>query len=239
MTVMTRCQHVRQLLGVYVLGAIGPAERAEVDAHLASCPGCRQELAGLAGLPALLGRVPASEAGRIAGSDENERLAPGQDIHQADGAGDTLSPLLARMAQRRRVNRWRNLTAAAAAVIIGAGAVIGLVSTTGPPGLLRPGALHWETAAATNTSTHASADVRYAGTPSGTALRVSVEGIPAGTTCEFWVLGSHGREWAASSWTVPHGWRSPWYGAMSAAPVGAVRGFQITAGHTLLVAAQT
>ncbi len=49
-------------LGVYVLGAIDPAERALVDAHLATCRDCRDELAGLAGLPALLARVSTEEA---------------------------------------------------------------------------------------------------------------------------------------------------------------------------------
>ena len=45
-------------LGVYVLGAIDPADRALVEAHLTTCRDCRDELAGLAGLPALLSRVP-------------------------------------------------------------------------------------------------------------------------------------------------------------------------------------
>jgi len=48
------CQEARVSLGVYVLGAIDPAERALVDSHLATCRDCRDELAGLAGLPALL-----------------------------------------------------------------------------------------------------------------------------------------------------------------------------------------
>ena len=55
MTGMAGCREIRQALGVYVLGAIDPAERAQVDEHLASCPGCREDLAGLAGLPAMLG----------------------------------------------------------------------------------------------------------------------------------------------------------------------------------------
>ena len=84
MTVMTGCQHVRQSLGVYVLGAIDPVERARVDTHLVGCLDCREELAGLAGLPALLGRVPAGEAARIAAFDENERLAPGQGVRETD-----------------------------------------------------------------------------------------------------------------------------------------------------------
>jgi hypothetical protein len=56
------CPEVRLSLGVYVLGAIDPAERALVDSHLATCRDCRDELAGLAGLPALLARVGTEEA---------------------------------------------------------------------------------------------------------------------------------------------------------------------------------
>ncbi|WP_187357010.1 anti-sigma factor family protein, partial [Actinomadura sp. CNU-125] len=61
------CGDVRAALGVYVVGAIDPAERALVDAHLAGCPACRDELAGLAGLPALLGRVEEEQLTRVAG----------------------------------------------------------------------------------------------------------------------------------------------------------------------------
>ncbi|HJZ07209.1 MAG TPA: zf-HC2 domain-containing protein, partial [Trebonia sp.] len=56
------CAEARLSLGVYVLGAIDPSERAQVDSHLAGCRDCRDELAGLAGIPALLSRVGAEEA---------------------------------------------------------------------------------------------------------------------------------------------------------------------------------
>jgi len=59
------CGGVRRELGVYVLGAIAPADRPAVDSHLACCAACRDELAGLAGLPALLGRVPADDVDRL------------------------------------------------------------------------------------------------------------------------------------------------------------------------------
>ena len=52
------CAHVRNQLGVYLLGAVGPGERAQIEEHLAACPWCRGELAGLAGMPGLLRRVP-------------------------------------------------------------------------------------------------------------------------------------------------------------------------------------
>jgi hypothetical protein len=66
MTGLTDCGDIRHALGVYVVGAIDPAERSIVDAHLSHCLECREELAGLAGLPALLGRVPVAAAAIIA-----------------------------------------------------------------------------------------------------------------------------------------------------------------------------
>ena len=41
------CRERRIALGAYVLGALEPAEGAEIEAHLADCAGCREELAGL------------------------------------------------------------------------------------------------------------------------------------------------------------------------------------------------
>ena len=46
----SQCAQIRPELGVYVLGAIAPADRARVRWHLASCPRCREEVAGLAQL---------------------------------------------------------------------------------------------------------------------------------------------------------------------------------------------
>ena len=59
------CGDIRSALGVYVVGAIDPAARAVVEAHLAWCVDCREELAGLAGLPGRLGSVPAADVTRL------------------------------------------------------------------------------------------------------------------------------------------------------------------------------
>jgi anti-sigma factor RsiW len=56
------CQEARIALGVYVLGAIDPDERALVDEHLDTCEECRAELAEFMELPGLLAMVPAEEA---------------------------------------------------------------------------------------------------------------------------------------------------------------------------------
>ncbi len=56
------CAEVGALLGVYLTGAIAPGDRCELTRHLVGCQQCRDELAGLAGLPGLLRRAPGPAA---------------------------------------------------------------------------------------------------------------------------------------------------------------------------------
>jgi hypothetical protein len=60
-----RCA-VRRSLGVFVLGALEPAERADVARHVAHCAGCRRELERIAPLRALLADVSRAEVERLA-----------------------------------------------------------------------------------------------------------------------------------------------------------------------------
>jgi hypothetical protein len=62
MTGSGACAEIRLELGVYVLGAIGAADRSAVDAHVLWCADCRGELAELAGLPRLLSLAAADDA---------------------------------------------------------------------------------------------------------------------------------------------------------------------------------
>ena len=97
------CAEVRLSLGAYVLGALDPADRSRVDAHLASCADCRDELASFAALPGLLGRVSRAEV-------ESEPVDPGPQL---------LERLLgAAAAERRHDRRRRLLTSVAAGVIV-------------------------------------------------------------------------------------------------------------------------
>jgi len=59
---MAGCADIRTALGVYVVGAIDPAERVLVEQHVALCRECRAELAALSGIPALLSRVTLEQA---------------------------------------------------------------------------------------------------------------------------------------------------------------------------------
>lgn len=78
------CEDAREALGVYVLGVIDPAERALADQHLAVCRECRDELAELAGLPALLAKMTPGEAARASSASPHRgRHRPRAGVGQA------------------------------------------------------------------------------------------------------------------------------------------------------------
>ena len=104
-----RCAEIRIELGVYVLGTITPADRTRVGGHLASCEGCRDEVAGLAAVPALLRKLPA-DAARLTGEN-----APSRDPDRVSALRDTT---ISRMVRHRRRHQW--LTAAAVALLAAA-----------------------------------------------------------------------------------------------------------------------
>ena len=214
------CREIRPLLGVYVVGAIDPAERVIVDEHLSQCPQCRDELAGLAGLPAMLSRVPAADVERLSGE-------PSGLPEMAEPSAELLNSLLRKVTAKRRSRLWRGAVAVAASAAIAAGAATAATELT-----KAPVAVH-DIARGANAHTNVAAVVDYAPTPWGTtSMRVQVSGIPPGTHCEFMINGrTH-----ASSWTVraPYG-QTAWYTVSSRVPVSAVHSFQITSAGKLLV----
>ena len=218
------CAQCRNELGVYVLGAIEPAERAQVDRHLAGCPRCRDELAGLAGLPGLLCRALPDVALRAWTDDPGEPV-PGPPLDRLIRAVSTIK-------LRRR------LTAAAAAALI-----IGLAAATSvqalharPASTAAPTAPRWtDTDTGASAATGARATVRYAGQPWGTQLEVRVTGIAAGTRCQLRVINAQGQDIGAGGWIVTAGSQHSWYPASVPWLAARLRGFVITAGSQTLV----
>jgi hypothetical protein len=235
MTGAASCREIRHSLGVYVLGAIEPADRAQVDEHLATCADCREELASLAGLPALLRRVPTAEAERLAVAD------------QADSAMDETPPdhllpsLLARTTQARRVRRWRELAAAAAVAVLalGAGAAGASLLGSGPgaPPAAHGQASHtWHTVSAVDGRTGATLTVKYASVHWGTLMTAQVSGIPPGTVCEFQVTDAQGHHFMVGGWRVEYQGqgRPAWYPASTSLTDTNLQSFQVTAGGKVL-----
>lgn len=228
------CAEVKVSLGVYVLGAIDPAERAIVDAHLPTCRDCRDELAGLAGIPALLARVGPEELARI------EAEEPAQAEEQPPP--ELIGTVLDLAAARRRRNRWR-YGAAAAAVVALAGGVFGGLATTGstpspvPTIAFSPGSTAWEHAGATNPANNVNAQIAYGPERWGTVLAAKVEGIPVGTTCQLWVVHNDGTKTQAMEWTTANDEGTVWYwGSLSMPHTNkGIKDFQVTNGSKLLV----
>jgi predicted lipoprotein with Yx(FWY)xxD motif len=127
------CAGIRPQLGVYLTGAITPADRVLVVRHLTACADCRTELAWLAGLPALLRRPPVQAAAQEPPTDDTvpdntvpEYMVPEYTVPDEVGVGDPGAArmpgrLARRVARRRRRRRWL-LAAAAFVLVAGAGA---------------------------------------------------------------------------------------------------------------------
>jgi hypothetical protein len=230
MTQMWDCTEARTSLGVYVLGAIDPAERGLVEAHLATCQECRDELAGLAGLPALLARLDPDEIGRISADD------PVRVMTEERPPAELIDTVLDLAKARRRRDRWRYLSAAAAAVVIAGGLFGGLKAATHTTNTIVVGSsLNWDIAHGTNQATGASATVAYSGQQWGDAFDVLVNRIPIGTTCQLWVVHPDGTRTQVAAWTTAGDEGKVWYAGSMPATAGPIGGFQITAGNRVLL----
>ncbi len=200
------CAEPRSLLGVYVLGAIDPGERALVEAHLRDCPRCRDELAGLAGLPALLGRVTEDQLARVAG-------APPEPLERA------LRQVAAERRARRRRGRRRLAAAAAVALAMaGAGVAGGLRMGEGgpapPPGTVTPApATAGRTLSGSDAATGVSAWVTMQPTDWGTAFTVRLTGVPPGSRCRLIAVDRDGRRDIAGGWRAEYAGYADFHGS--------------------------
>jgi hypothetical protein len=215
------CHDMRQSLGVYVVGALDPSERMLLDLHLAGCQECREELAGLAGLPALLGRVPARDAERVILESAELR-----DLEEPPA--ELLARLLKEVAARRATGRWRGILAAAAAVVfaIASGVAGAHFLIPGSGGSSQVSAAP-EVVSASNPITGVTATISYTKKKWGTAMDVKVSGVPAGTACTLWVVNQDGTRFPAGGWSVPEGSELADYPASAALQEEDVSSFQI------------
>jgi hypothetical protein len=109
---------------VFVVEAL-PVPWSAVDAHLSQCYECREELASLAPLPALLHRVALADAERI-------MLASQPPADVTEPSPRMLDSLLDQVRARRRTRRFRGLLTAAAAVLIAAGGTAAVAEAIAP-----------------------------------------------------------------------------------------------------------
>ena len=111
--------------GAYVLGALAPTERAAYERHLAGCVECRDEVAELAVLPGLLGRLDAATA--VTTLSTPPAQAP---------AGLLAATLNAANTERRRYrrrHRWQLAVTGIAAACLAMALGLGVMTVSGEP----------------------------------------------------------------------------------------------------------
>jgi anti-sigma-K factor RskA len=111
--------------GAYVLGALAPTDRAAYERHMAGCVECRNEVAELAVLPGLLGRLDAATA--VTTLSTPPAQAP---------AGLLARILHAATTERRRYrrrHRWQLAVTGIAAACLAMALGLGVMTVSGEP----------------------------------------------------------------------------------------------------------
>ncbi|MGZ0152570.1 zf-HC2 domain-containing protein [Kribbella sp. WER1] len=182
-------EHDRTPLGAYALGALEPAEAAEVEEHLATCAECRAELAELAELKDFLGEVPPEAF--LDGPPEGGDLLLQRTLREA--RSEPPAPV-------KRRSRWLLVAAALVVVagVLGGGVAIG--RSTAPSGDQPVAGSRQVTTVDTNTGAHMTATVEPR--PGWSWVQVQLTGLKAGAQCEMVVTNVNGYSWVAGSWLV-------------------------------------
>jgi hypothetical protein len=240
------CEQARMSLGVYVLGALDPAEDRAVERHIDRCPTCRAELTELEDLPLLLRRVslpgvaeeqPAT--GQIRRDDDMASLG------QPEPSAELLDRLLRRAALERsavphpptrlRPSRRRRWGAVAAGLVVAAallGVVLGIVAPPKAP------SARTAVVAATDPVTHVGVQVDLQPQDWGTLLRVRMQGVAPGQSCQLMAVDRYGHQEVAATWQATYEGHADVTGA-TAIPASALRALRVVTpeGRTLVTAA--
>jgi anti-sigma factor RsiW len=192
-------EHDRTQLGAYALGALEPAEVAELEEHLATCAECRAELAELTELKDLLGEVPPEAF--LDGPPDGGDLLLQRTLREARSEEDEQPPAQqpAPVPVKRR-SRWL-LVAAAVVVVVGAlGGGVAIGRSTVPADDQPVAGAKQVTTEDSSTGSTMAATVEPR--PGWSWVRVQVTGLKAGDQCEMVVTNKDGYSWVAGSWLV-------------------------------------
>jgi len=196
---MTDHDELQRSLGSYLLGALGPGERREVEAHLVGCAACREELVAYAALPGLLSRLDLAEA------TGGTLLPPPSLLPSVLAAVES-----ERAGRSRQLSRWR-LTAAALAT---AAALVGAFVLVSGPTPAAPAERSLVTAA----GFAASGSVALQPRPWGTELRLRLRDLPPSDGYVAYALDRTGARTQAASWGPTPNGRADVPGASALAP---------------------
>lgn len=201
----------REWDAAYVLGALAPGERREFEEHLATCDACRAAVGDLAGMPALLGMVPAEDLDD--GRADDVPLAEVVPLAQ-----------VAAVARRRRARgRLALVGAAAALVLVGGATGAAVTAATSRPAVVATDARSVVLAPVGGSGV--SADVTLAPVGWGTRLdwtcAYEAAELPQGVY-ELVLVGTDGERSVAATWTSTGERTASGLGASSALPLDGI-----------------
>lgn len=181
---MSEHDRFRDLTAAYVLGALGPDERAELLYHLETCERCQADVVDFAPLPALLGAV-----------DLDDLVEP-PEPHLADAVvADARSELQRLHASRRRWRTAATILATAAAVVVALG-VAALLLDLDDSTQDELDRIELAFDADGDTSGDLIVDERGW----GTYVHVSLDGLPERRLYRLWAVDQSGTWYEAGSW---------------------------------------
>lgn len=183
------CAEARLSLGAYVVGALDPTDRTDVEHHLEICPACRDELSELAGLPGLLSRVDVDD---VIGSEPS---APPELLDRL---------LHAAAVERRSSRRWRIMAAAAAVAVALAGTGAAAVQLAESDHHAAAPVATGTVITRTDPRTHVTATISAQPRAWGTAVGVKLVNVPIGETCSLVVTSKTGQHEVAATWKVTY-----------------------------------
>ncbi len=186
------CGSLRTSLGPYVVGALEPAERAEVEAHLAVCAVCRDELAVLAGLPGLLGRL-----------NEEEAVASGRLAAPSDLVERALAQINRGRRDRRR--RSRLVAAAVLAIVLGAGGLAVGLQGQHPSGSFSIAGVPAGRVTAADQTSGVRGTATLLSEPWGSAIKLLLSGVAPGDHCQLIAIARDGHHEVAGTWNASYG----------------------------------
>jgi hypothetical protein len=231
------CREMELSLGVLVLGALEPAERPAIEAHIAACPRCNAILAELAPLPGLMHRLDPFEHGPAASPQSSSPQSSSPQSSSPQSSPPPPLPLvplelrerLLAAARKERTRRRRWAAGIAAAAIF----VVLSLAAAASNGLW--GDREATVASATDARTAVRADVRLMPDDTGSELALRLTGVTPAEHCRLVAIDAQGRRDVAAAWVATYEGRATITGHTSFRPDQITRLLVVTdAGSTLV-----
>lgn len=203
-------------LGVYLLGALEPAERSAFESHLSYCEICRGELVRLAPLPGLLNQItPEDFAESLPSTGTESPVAtqampvtepvplppiPPQPVPVTSDDEPTTRPKKNRPSSVPR-RYWRVTAAAAAVVVLAVAAVFGwqaIGHETVPP------QAQGELWTGTSQDGKIRVEAHLIDHSWGTEIKSEIHGLPPGKKCYYLVWDHEGYKEQGGWWSTDH-----------------------------------